>query len=200
MKEKIQRVNPDYRYGLTKEQIKERLDGGWTNIEVDVTSMTVKEIVRKNVLTYFNLIFAVLAVLLCLVGAIRELSFLPIVVINTVVGIIQEIRAKNILEKMSMLNAPRTDVVRNGRIRSVASEKLVADDIVIFENGSQICADAVVGFMILYKICLPLNTMRFGILLAFSIAMGPALRCFTRLNEIIQGLYKKHPQKRYKKH
>lgn len=144
MKEKIQRVNPDYRYGLTKEQIKERLDGGWTNIEVDATSMTVKEIVRKNVLTYFNLIFAVLAVLLCLVGAIRELSFLPIVVINTVAGIIQEIRAKNILEKMSMLNAPRTIVVRNGRIRSVASEELVADDIVIFKNGSQICADAVV--------------------------------------------------------
>lgn len=144
MKEKIQRVNPDYRYGLTKEQIKERLDGGWTNIEVDATSMTVKEIVRKNVLTYFNLIFAVLAVLLCLVGAIRELSFLPIVVINTVAGIIQEIRAKNILEKMSMLNAPRTVVVRNGRIRSVASEELVADDIVIFKNGSQICADAVV--------------------------------------------------------
>ena len=98
-KKKIQRVNPDYRYGLTKEQIKERLDGGWTNIEVDATSVTVKEIIKKNVLTYFNLIFAVLTVLLCLVGAIRELSFLPIVVINTVVGIIQEIRAKNILEK-----------------------------------------------------------------------------------------------------
>lgn len=143
-KKKIQRVNPDYRTGLTKQQVRERKTGGWSNVEVDATTLTVKEIVRRNVLTYFNLIFAVLAVLVCLAGAFRDLTFLPIVIINTVVGIVQEVRAKNVLEKMSMLNAPRTNVVREGKIKTVASEELVVDDIVIFKNGSQICADAVV--------------------------------------------------------
>lgn len=144
IKKEIHRLTPDYRYGLTEQQVTERKEGGWSNIEVDASSMTVRKIVRKNVLTYFNLIFAALAVLLCMVGSIRNLSFLPIVIINTVVGIVQEIKAKNVLEKMSILNAPRTNVVREGRIQSVASEELVADDIVIFKNGSQICADAVV--------------------------------------------------------
>lgn len=143
-KGKIQRLKPDYRYGLTEQQVTERKEAGWSNIEVDASSMTVKNIIRKNVLTYFNLIFAVLAVLLCLVGSFRNLSFLPIVIINTVVGIVQEIRAKNVLEKMSILNAPRTEAVREGQILPVASEELVVDDIVIFKNGSQICADAVV--------------------------------------------------------
>ena len=67
-----------------------------------------------------------------------------VVILNTVIGIFQEIRAKNVLEKMNMLNAPKTDVVREGKIRSIDSALLVRDDIVIFKTGNQICADAVV--------------------------------------------------------
>ena len=137
-------VKADYLYGLTRKQAEERAAAGWSNDEVGSVSLSTKDIIKKNVFTYFNLIFAVLAVLVCLSGSFRDLTFLPVILLNTIVGIAQEIRAKNVLEKMNMLNAPKTDVVREGKIRSIDSTLLVRDDIVIFHTGNQICADAVV--------------------------------------------------------
>lgn len=139
------RYEPDYREGLTRQQVQEHRMHGWTNVPVDPPSRTTKEIVKENVFTYFNLIFVVLGVLLCLVGSFRNLTFLPVVVLNTLIGIVQEVRAKNVLEKMSMLNAPHARVVRDGEVSRVDSEELVLDDIVIFGAGNQICADAVVA-------------------------------------------------------
>lgn len=138
------RYTPDYRKGLTSQQVQEHRLHGWTNIAVDPPAKTTKDIIRENTFTYFNLIFAVLGVLLCLVGSFRNLTFLPVVIINTLIGIIQEVRAKNVLEKMNMLHAPHAKVVRDGRLFQVDSEDLVIDDIVIFRAGNQICADAVV--------------------------------------------------------
>lgn len=138
------RYQPDHREGLNDRQVKEHLDDGWSNLSVDPPAQTTKEIIHNNVFTYFNLIFTVLAVLLCLVGSFRNLTFLPVIIINTLIGIIQEIRAKNVLEKMNMLNAPHASVVRNGKVSQVDSEELVLDDIVIFKAGNQICADAIV--------------------------------------------------------
>ena len=137
-------VKADYLYGLTRKQAEERAAAGWSNDEVGSVSLSTKDIIKKNVFTYFNLIFAVLAVLVCLSGSFRDLTFLPVILLNTIVGIAQEIRAKNVLEKMNMLNTPKTDVVREGKIRSIDSTLLVRDDIVIFHTGNQICADAVV--------------------------------------------------------
>ena len=115
---------------------------GWTNRAVDSASKTTKEIIHENVFTYFNLIFTVLAVLLCIAGSFRDLTFLPVIIANTLIGIIQEVRAKQVLDKLSMLNAPRSAVVRDGKKKIVDSEELVLDDIVIFKAGSQVCADA----------------------------------------------------------
>lgn len=115
---------------------------GWTNRAVDSASKTTKEIIHENVFTYFNLIFAVLAVLLCIAGSFRDLTFLPVIIANTLIGIIQEVRAKQVLDNLSMLNAPRSAVVRDGKKKIVDSEELVLDDIVIFKAGSQVCADA----------------------------------------------------------
>ena len=115
---------------------------GWTNRAVESASKTTKEIIHENVYTYFNLIFAVLAVLLCIAGSFRDLTFLPVIIANTLIGIIQEVRAKQVLDKLSMLNAPRSAVVRDGKKKIVDSEELVLDDIVIFKAGSQVCADA----------------------------------------------------------
>ena len=120
------------------------MENGWTNEEVAPPSLTVKEIIHKNVFTYFNLIFLVLAVLLCIVGSFRNLTFLPVIIANTCIGIIQEIRAKKVLDKLNMLNAPHARVVRNGKISEIDAADLVVDDIVIFGSGNQICADAVV--------------------------------------------------------
>lgn len=141
----ITRYEPDYREGLSARQVKEHAAAGYRNVSVEPPAQTVKEIVHENVFTYFNLIFAVLAVLLCLVGSFRNLTFLPVIIANTLIGIVQEIRAKNTLEKLTMLNAPQALAVREGRTSTVDSEELVLDDIVIFKAGNQICADAVVA-------------------------------------------------------
>ena len=131
-----------FRTGLSRSQVEERMEGGWDNAPVDDCSRTTREIIRSNLLTYFNLIFLVLAVLLCVVGSFRDLTFLPVIVVNTLIGIVQEIRAKKVLEKMNMLGAPKATVVRDGKVWTVASEQLVRDDIVVFRAGNQICADA----------------------------------------------------------
>lgn len=138
----IVRVKPDYRAGLTEEQVRTRVENGWTNEEVAPPALTTKEIIHKNVFTYFNLIFLVLAILLCIVGSFRNLTFLPVIIANTMIGIIQEIRAKRVLEKLNMLNAPHAEVVRDGNVRKIDAIDLVIDDIVIFGAGNQICADA----------------------------------------------------------
>ena len=76
----IQRVVPDYRVGLNPEQIRIREENGWTNDEVAPPGLTTKEIVHNNIFTYFNLIFLILAILLCLVGSLRNLTFLPVII------------------------------------------------------------------------------------------------------------------------
>ena len=136
------RYRPDHQTGLTAQQVQEHRMHGWTNQPVDPPSKTTKEIIQENVFTYFNLIFLVLAVLLCLVGSFRDLTFLPVIVLNTLIGIIQETRAKKVLDNLTMLNAPHAMVIRDGKKSQINAEDLVIDDIVIFEAGNQVCADA----------------------------------------------------------
>ena len=136
------RYNPDYKVGLTAQQVQEHRLHGWVNRAVDPPSKTTKEIVHENVFTYFNLIFLVLAILLCLVGSFRDLTFLPVIIANTLIGIIQEVRAKKVLDNLTMLNAPKATVVRDGKRSLIDAEELVVDDIVIFKAGAQVCADA----------------------------------------------------------
>lgn len=136
------RYRPDHQTGLTAQQVQEHRMHGWTNQPVDPPSKTTKEIIKENVFTYFNLIFLVLAVLLCLVGSFRDLTFLPVIVLNTLIGIIQETRAKKVLDNLTMLNAPHAMVIRDGKKSQINAEDLVVDDIVIFEAGNQVCADA----------------------------------------------------------
>jgi len=130
--------------GLTDEEVRQRVEEGLTNRADISTDKTTKEIVISNVFTYFNLIFLVITILLIMVGSFRNLTFLPIIIGNTVIGIVQEIRAKKTLEKMSLLNAPRADVIRNGSVKQISTEELVKDDVILLTAGKQICADAVV--------------------------------------------------------
>ena len=139
------RYNPEYKKGLTSQQVQEHRLHGWINRSVEPPSKTTKEIIHENVFTYFNLIFAILAVLLILVGSFRDLTFLPVIIANTLIGIVQEVRAKQVLDKLTMLNAPHATVVRDGKKSVIDAEDLVIDDIVIFKAGNQVCADAVVS-------------------------------------------------------
>ena len=130
--------------GLNENEVAARENAGLVNKAEISTDKSVKEIIRSNTLTYFNLIFFIIAVLLCVVGSFRNLTFLPVVIGNSLIVIFQEIRAKKTLEKMSILNSPHAVAIRSGRQVKISTEELVKDDVVVFSAGDQICADAVV--------------------------------------------------------
>ncbi|MDG4979447.1 cation-translocating P-type ATPase [Lactococcus lactis] len=128
--------------GLTSFEVEELIRQGKINKNIDETDRPVWEIVKRNTFTFFNLIFAVIAILISLVQAWNQLIFLPIIVINTIVGIYQEIKAKRYLDQMTLLHAPQSTVIRNGQQEKIASDDLVEEDIIILKTGNQIVADA----------------------------------------------------------
>ncbi len=137
-------VYVDPGYGLSREQIRERERGGFVNVPVDPGTRTVKQIILSNTLTYFNMIFVILAVLLLIVGSYRDMLFMGVIVTNTLIGIIQEIRSKKVLDDLKIMSAAKITAVREGRKTEVLTDALVLDDIVILKAGAQIPADAVV--------------------------------------------------------
>lgn len=139
---RMERIAADPQSGLSAEQVKRRFAQGENNYKVESSTLSVSEIVRSNVCTYFNLVFAVIAVLLAIVGAWSDMLFLPIIVANTCIGIIQEVHSKKVLDKLSILNAPHAVVIRDGKRQEILADQLVLDDIVEFSAGSQIPADA----------------------------------------------------------
>lgn len=138
----MEQIAADPQSGLSAEQVKRRFAQGENNYKVESSTLSVSEIVRSNVCTYFNLVFAVIAVLLAIVGAWSDMLFLPIIVANTCIGIIQEVHSKKVLDKLSILNAPHAVVIRDGKRQEIPADQLVLDDIVEFSAGSQIPADA----------------------------------------------------------
>ena len=127
--------------GLTTAEVEQKIAAGEVNKAVDDQFKTNKQIIRENVFTYFNLIFLVLSILLVVVGAYKDLTFLPVIILNTVIGIVQEIRAKKILSKLNVMNATDIGALRNGKEEQVPIEKLVKGDIVLLKTGDQIPAD-----------------------------------------------------------
>ena len=136
-------LSPSAEFGLTQEQVEAQKDAGLINTAVRSSARSVSTIVKENLFTYFNLVFLILAALVVAAGSLRSLTFLPVVIVNTLIGIVQELRAKKELDKLTLLNAPRAMVVREGKVREVPAEELVQDDVVEFHAGDQICADAI---------------------------------------------------------
>ena len=130
--------------GLTSQEVSERIQNHQVNEPVDPGTKTNKDIIKGNLLTYFNMIFLILAILVCVAGSFRSLTFLPVVIGNALIGIIQEIRARDTLAKMNLIKAPHTKVIRDGKKKKIMSEQLVVDDLAIFTAGDQIPADAVI--------------------------------------------------------
>ena len=130
--------------GLTSEEAKERVRAGKSNTAIKPPSKSIQQIIFSNVFTYFNFVFLVLAIILSLVRSFRDLTFLPIIIANTCIGIFQEIRSKIVLDHLLILNAPTARVIRDGELAKIDAEELVQDDTVLFKAGDQIVADAVV--------------------------------------------------------
>lgn len=128
--------------GLTSERVAQLTKAGLSNVAVKSESKSVRQIIADNIFTYFNMIFAIFAAMLILVKSYINMTFLPIIIVNTMIGIIQEIRTKRVLDKLTILSAPVNKVIRDGIMQEVLSESLVKGDLCIFEAGRQICADA----------------------------------------------------------
>ncbi len=130
--------------GLSTQEVKAREAQGKVNVTPSKSDKTVAGIVASNVFTYFNGIFCLLAVLLILSGSFKNLSFLPVIIANTIIGIVQQLRSKRVLDELALLDVTQYTVVRDGKKSEVASDKLVLDDLVCLEAGQQVPADAVV--------------------------------------------------------
>ena len=135
---------PDPKRGLSKMQVLRRQEAGLTNATPKNAGKTEKEIILTQCFTFFNLVFLVLMVVLLACGSSwHNLDFMVIVLINTVIGIVQEIRAKKAVEKLNLVAAGAVRTVREGQIQMIATADLVRDDIVEFKAGDQICADGI---------------------------------------------------------
>ncbi len=132
--------------GLSEKEVRQRTAKGLSNRTSGSEEKTAKDIIKENVLTYFNLIFLVLGILLIIAGAYNNLTFLPVVIANTLIGTIQELSAKKVLDKLTLLHAPSASVIRGGREQSVAVADLVQGDVIQLKSGSEIPADATVVY------------------------------------------------------
>lgn len=130
--------------GLNSKQVNERIKLGKINYIKTNSSQSIFKILFKNIFTYFNFIFGVLATLLIIVGSFKNLTFLPVVIINVLIGIYQQLRAKKTLDKLALMEIAEYITIRDGKEEKVLSTNLVLDDIIKLENGQQIPADAIV--------------------------------------------------------
>lgn len=128
--------------GLTSEQVNERIEQGKVNIHENPNTRTYKQIVKDNTLTFFNFLNCVLLGLMLFVGSFKNTTFMMVIVINTTIGIIQEIRAKRTIDKLAILTESKARVLRDGNQMTISTDELVLDDIFFLKTGDQIPADA----------------------------------------------------------
>ena len=135
----------DPKKGLTQEQVEERRLRGQQNIMTAKSALTEKEIILRHLITYFNLVFVILAAILAISGSsIKNMTFMVVVLINTALGIFQQIRAKRAVDRLTLVTAHKVQTLRDGKWIPVRSDLLVLGDIVAFYPGEQICADGTV--------------------------------------------------------
>ena len=127
--------------GLTNEQVQERIAEGKVNANENPNTRTYKQIIRENTLTFFNFLNLVLLVLVLFVRSYKNSMFMGIILINTVIGIIQEVRAKKTIDKLAILTESKTVILREGKKWNISTEKLVIDDLIFLKTGDQVPAD-----------------------------------------------------------
>ena len=130
--------------GLTGQEVEERIRSGQVNRMENHMVKTNKEIVKAHLLTYFNFLNLFLAILVLITGQFKNMTFMGVVIVNAVIGIVQELKVKKVVDKLTVLTASKAHVVREGEKYEIDIEEVVKDDILIVTNGDQICADCTV--------------------------------------------------------
>ncbi len=140
-KDALVRYTPDIDQGLSCSDIQLRKEAKLVNRTKKVVGKSYLQIFASNVFTFFNLLGFIIFVLMLLCGSITNMMFVVIIVANTVIGIVQEIRSKLAVEKLSIVSEPTVEVVRDGSKQTIATDELVVDDIMLLSAGKQICCD-----------------------------------------------------------
>ncbi len=140
----ITRYNTSIKKGLTSDIVEERTKEGFTNDVNKGSTKTIKKIIFSNIFTFFNILTFAIAGWLISVNSYKDLVFLFIVTLNVIIGILQEIRAKITIDKLSILSAPTANILRDGETYEIAVKEVVLDDILVLSNGKQIPADSIV--------------------------------------------------------
>ena len=130
--------------GLTDEQVRQRIDEGLMNDDRPLTTKSVKRIFYDNIVTLFNILNTLLGIAVFCVGSYKNMLFLGVMLFNTSIGIIQEIRAKHTIDKLSIVSASKVTVIRNGKKEQIAIDEIVLDDMIEFSQGNQIPVDCIV--------------------------------------------------------
>ncbi len=133
----------DPKTGLSQEEAQLRIKQGQNNGSFNVKTKSVAQIFRDNIFTLFNLINVILAVFVALTGSYRNMLFMGVILANIAIGIFQEIRSKRIIDRLSLISAPKAHLMRGGEELTCAVSDIVMDDIMLLSSGRQICADAV---------------------------------------------------------
>lgn len=140
----VQRYHPKIELGLNKNEVKNRIKQGLVNIDKSISTKSTKDIIKENTFTLFNFVNLVLAIAVLCVGSYKNLMFMGVVICNVIIGITQEIRAKKTVDKMNLIASNNAKLIRNGKIGKTKIEKIVLDDIILYENGNQVVADSVI--------------------------------------------------------
>ncbi len=144
MIEKIKRFDVNIKTGLTKKQVEERTKQGLNNVDKTIPTKTISQIIKDNTFTLFNLINVVLALALIYVGSYKNLMFMGVIICNSIIGIIQEIRSKIAVDKLGLISCSTITVIRDGKKIKIPKEDLVVDDIVCHFSGDQVVSDCTV--------------------------------------------------------
>lgn len=131
-------------HGLTDAEVRQRIEQGLVNHNSDIKSKSIKRIVLENLITPFNILNFVLAVMILIVGSYKNLLFMGVIICNIFIGTVQEIRAKKTIDKLSLIAEPKAHVIRDGIKQAIAIHDIVMDDITFLGAGNQVCSDAVV--------------------------------------------------------
>ena len=140
----MERYNPNYKNGLTSEQVKKRMEENLNYTDVSVPTKTIGRIISDNFFTLFNFLNFGLALAIALVGAYKNMLFIGTVIFNIIISIVQEIRAKKIVDKLSLVSQSKVVVIRDGKKKEITREEMVLDDIVELRIGAQVVADSIV--------------------------------------------------------
>ena len=137
-------IAPDAETGLRADQVAQKRAQGRQNVLDDRATKSTAQILKDNVCTLFNLFNLRIAAALALVGAWSNLLFLLVVALNTLTGIVQEVHAKRLVEKLSLLSLPTARVIRDGAPAEIPTQDLVEEDVIELETGRQVCAAAII--------------------------------------------------------